>query len=132
MTLLMAAGVVLVLGRRGMVDVAPYTGTHVEIATNLLLTAGVFLVGGWLGVRLPPVLMAPLAWAGAMTLTLYSLQVVYLGWYVREVNPVDDNWPNVALLTVGSVVFAVVWHFVVRRTPWSRGPVEGLVAAVVR
>lgn len=132
--LLLAAAVLLLAGRRGLLDLAPYSGTHVEIGVNLLLTIGTFLLVGWLVSLLPVVLVRLVAWAGAMTLTVYSLHVLYLAAYVRVLHPgrSDDSWANVLLLTAGSLALAGLWHLIARRPPWSRGPVEGAVAAVVR
>ena len=43
----------------------------------------------------------------------------------------DDGWGNVVVLVAGSLTGAVLWRLSVGRGRWSRGPVEGGVAAVV-
>lgn len=78
-------------------------------------------------------LVAPLAWVGAMTLTLYALQIGWLAWWVRGLFPgtADDTWVNVVGMTVASLVLAGLWRLAGLPRPWSRGPLEGVVAAAV-
>ena len=70
---------------------------------------------------------------GAMSLTLYCLQIVWLDADLRVFGHAsDDTWRNVAVLVLGSAAFAVAWHAVVRGEPWRRGPLEGPIALVIR
>nr|WP_269449713.1 DUF418 domain-containing protein [Auraticoccus cholistanensis] len=72
-------------------------------------------------------LLAPLAAAGAMPLTLYTAQVLLL-WALAEVTGrPPGSWALVGLLAAGSVVFAWCW-----RRLLGRGPLERLAAALGR
>jgi uncharacterized membrane protein len=89
-------------------DLAHTTGTSLAVLGAVLLAA-----------RVVPALLRPLAGAGAVTLSLYSLHVVALnlGW-----GPADPLQLWLVHVTA-ALVLATVWTALVRR-----GPVEALVA----
>ena len=133
--LLVIAAAMLAAEQAGRVDLVPYSGTLQETLLDALVAAGVLGVGLAVaravdGVRVGRAALTVLAAAGAMTLTLYALQILWLAYDVRVLHPgqADDSWTNLAVLLVGSLVVAGTWHAVVRRRPWRKGPIEGLVA----
>lgn len=137
--LLLLAAAMLAAEQLGRIDLVPYSGTAQETVLDALLAAGVLGVGlaaarvlsrRALGRRLVSLLAA----TGAMTITLYVLQVLWLAYDVRVLHPGqrDDSWTNLAVLLGGSLVLARVWPAVVRRGAWRRGPVEGLVGMAIR
>lgn len=134
--LLVPAAAMLAAEQAGRIDLVPYSGTLQETVLDTLLAAGVIGLGLALGRVLERVrpLVGLLAAAGAMTLTLYVLQILWLAYDVRVLHPGarDDSWANLAALVVGSLVVAAAWPAVVRREPWRRGPLEGPVAVVAR
>lgn len=72
-------------------------------------------------------LLRPLAAAGSMTLTLYSLHVVALG-FLDVIDP-DESlpvWPILIGNVAAALVLAGVWG-----APQRRGPLEELVTASV-
>lgn len=131
--LLVAAAAMLAAEQRGLVDLVPYSGTLQETVVCALVATGAALVGIAAARALDRGatgrLVAGLAAVGAMTLTLYTLQVLWLAYDVRVLHPgaTDDSWRNLAVLVVGSLVVTAAWHAVVRRGPWRRGPLEGVV-----
>lgn len=130
---LTVAVALLVAEQRGMVDLVPYSGTRSEILFDAVLVTGVTLVVWWCVDRMPAGLVAPVAAAGAMTLTLYAVQILWLAAYVHALgHPTDDAWVNVVGLALVSLALPAVWRAMVPREPWRRGPVEGVVVAVVR
>lgn len=122
----------------GIEEVAPFEMHAYEITYTvltfdaLLIVAITLLVAGLAG--LLPRFAVPLAAMGAMSLTLYSLQVAWLAYDVRvlHVGSLDNTWTNVAVLVGGSLALALVWRPAIRVDPWRRGPLEGPVAALVR
>lgn len=92
--------------------------------------AGCLLVSRWSASRV----LLPLAWVGAMTLTVYALHVGWLAWWARGLFPgtPDDTWVNVVGMTVGAVVVASAWRWWAPPAPWSRGPLEGVVGLGVK
>ena len=132
--LLVVSGAMLAAEQRGLIDLVPYSGTLQEALLDTLVATGVCLVGLAAaraldrGATSRPV--AGLAAVGAMTLTLYTLQVLWLAYDVRVLHPgsADDSWTNLVVLLVGSLVVTAAWRLVVRREPWRRGPLEGVVA----
>lgn len=119
----------------GRLDLVPYSGTAQETVLDTLLAVGVTGVGLALARALGRVpigrgVLSVLAGAGAMTLSLYALQVLWLAYDVRVLHPGerDDSWVNLAVLCVGSLVLAWAWHTLVRVEPWRRGPIEGPVS----
>lgn len=137
--LLLLAAAMLAAEQLGRIDLVPYSGTAQETVLDALLAAGVLGVGlaaaRVLSRRAPGRrFVSLLAATGAMTITLYLLQVLWLAYDVRILHPGrrDDSWTNLAVLLGGSLVLARVWHAVVRRGAWRRGPVEGLVGMAIR
>ena len=136
--LLVGGAAVLAAEQRGLVDLVPYSGTTQETVLDALVATGVALVGLALarGLDRGPTrrLVTSLAAVGAMTLTLYALQVLWLAYDVRVLHPgaADDSWANLVVLLVGSLVVTAAWRGVVRREPWRRGPLEGAVALAAR
>lgn len=134
-TLLAAAvGAVALAGAQAAdeVQMAPYTGTQLVMVFEVCLVVAVVqgcrtvapLLGGF--GRLT-------ATVGAMTLSLYVAQVLLAAWYVadRPLEFRDDSWWVLGGMVVGSYALAAAWPRVVRRAPWSRGPLEGPVRALV-
>lgn len=128
--LLVVAVIVMALKTSGRLAFAPYDGSHLEIFFDVVLTCGVAL----LVLALVPARWMPtaLSVAGSMTLSVYTLQILYLGWYVTSFAPgsLDDSWVNVAVLCLCGLALPVLWRSRVTREPWSRGPIEGSVALV--
>ena len=136
--LLLLAASMLAAEQLGRIDLVPYSGTAQETVLDALLAAGVLGVGlagaRVLSRRAPGRrFVSLLAATGAMTITLYVLQVLWLAYDVRVLHPGqrDDSWTNLAVLLGGSLVLALVWPAVVRRGAWRRGPVEGLVGTAI-
>ena len=134
--LLVAAAVMLAAEQRGLVDVVPYSGTLQETGLDALVATGVCLVGLAIARALDrgraTRIVDALAGVGAMTLTLYALQVLWLAYDVRVLHPgtADDSWTNLVVLLVGSLLVTAAWRLVVRREPWRRGPIEGAIGTV--
>ncbi len=95
-----------------------HSGTPLDLAhttgTDLVLLGGGLLVG-----HLWPALLAPLAWVGGMTLTLYSAHVVARA---SGYGP-DDPEQLYAVHVVVAFVLAAAW-----RSRCPRGPLEQLVS----
>ncbi len=132
LALLVAWAALVAADVRGAITVEPYTTTWVEQVFVVLLASGVFVMcvvaARVLGRRL-----APLARVGAMTFTLYVLQICYLSAWAHVLAPgaSEDTWWNVALLCAGSLVLATVWPALRLDKPWDRGPLEGAVGVAV-
>lgn len=98
---------------------APHTTTPLDLlgtAGSALLVLGILLlVGRWV-----PLLLAPLAAAGSMPLTLYTAHVVVLG-----TTDTDDPVRYYLLQVAAALVLATAWRRLV-----GRGPLEAAVAAV--
>jgi uncharacterized membrane protein len=101
---------------------APHSGAAPDLVTTagsaLLVTGLCLLTGRFL------VLLRPLAAAGAMTLTLYSVHVVVLS-VATELGrpPAAHPGPAWAANVLGAVILALVWG-----APRRRGPLEKLAA----
>ncbi len=137
--LLALAATMLAAEQAGRIDLVPYSGTLQETLLDCLVAAGVLAVGlaaaRALGTRPPGgAVLTVLAAAGAMTLTLYALQILWLAFDVRVLHPgqTDDSWTNLGILLIGSLTVAGMWHGVVRRRPWHKGPIEGAVSIATR
>ena len=137
--LLVLAAAMLAAEQLGRLDLVPYSGTAQETVLDTLLSAGVLGVGLAAARLLSRIavgrrLVSVLAAAGAMTLTLYALQILWLAYDVRVLHPgqLDDSWVNLAGLLGGSLVLAVLWPAVVRPAPWRTGPLEGPVGVLAR
>lgn len=123
----------------GALDFAAYDTSWTEELFVASLAAGAFaaclLLARWgSAVRLLDRLLTPLAWVGAMTLTVYTLQILWLAWWVHdaEAGTSDDTWVNVVGMTVGALVVASAWRLLALPAPWTRGPLEGIVGSGVR
>ncbi len=130
--LLLVVGAMLAAEQKGLVDLVPYSGTLQETGLDALVATGVCLVGLAVARLLDRRLVAAFAAVGAMTLTLYVLQVLWLAYDVRVLHPgqADDSWSNLAVLLVGSLVVTAAWRLVVRPEPWRKGPLEGVLGTV--
>ena len=105
---------------------APHSGTTFDLLRTTgssLAVLGLFLLLLQHSGRLVALLLAPLAAAGSMTLTLYSLHVfgVGEGWWSED--PSRQLTINIVL----ALVIATLW-----RTFVGRGPLEALAATVAR
>jgi hypothetical protein len=133
---LLAGGAVLVVAaaymganQAGIFPFRAYQATWREHAFCALLVAATILLGLGLA-RLVSPYVRPLVAMGRMSLTLYTVQVLYLGVYVHVIRPgqTDNSWFNLGLLIVGSAGLALAWQRTVRRSPFQRGPLEGITA----
>ena len=119
---------------------APHTGTPFDlmhtIGTSFIVIGACVLLGVGAARRAGTRLgvagiatLSPLAWAGSMTLTLYSTHVV-----IEAVRGVIDPWSNVTdwLTQAGVLISATcVYRLVALRLHLSgRGPLEALVGLV--
>jgi uncharacterized membrane protein len=96
---------------------APHSTTPLDLAFTIglgLVVLGVCILVG----RTTTALLRPLAAAGSMTLTLYSLHLLLLSWSVMP-----DGGTGLLVQTVLVVAFALVWS-----RYHARGPLEELVA----
>jgi uncharacterized membrane protein YeiB len=96
---------------------APHSTTPLDLAFTIglgLVVLGLCILVG----RTTTALLRPLAAAGSMTLTLYSLHLLLLSWSVM---PGDGT--GLLIQTVLVVAFALVWS-----RYHARGPLEELVA----
>jgi len=105
---------------------APHSGTTFDLLRTTgssLAVLGVFLLLLQHSGRLVALLLAPLAAAGSMTLTLYSVHVfaVSEGWWG------EDPSRQLTIHIVLALVIATLW-----RTFVGRGPLEALAATVAR
>ncbi len=99
---------------------APHTHTPLDVAH--VLGSGLAVLGAALLLTRVPVLrrlLAPVAAAGAMTLTLYSAHVLVLG-----ADPFDDEAALYLAMVTASLVFAVLW-----RRRHRQGPLERPISA---
>jgi len=99
------------------------TAPHSTTPLDLLHTGGtsVALIGGMLLLaRSWPLLLAPLAAAGSMTLTLYTAHILFMN------SPLDvfPATPGYVIQVVFALSFAVIWH-----ATFGRGPLESLTTA---
>ncbi|UFU07795.1 heparan-alpha-glucosaminide N-acetyltransferase domain-containing protein [Ruania halotolerans] len=116
-----------------MLDPAPDSLTEMLVSTQPHADSGVEMLGnvgvaiGVLGLLLlltrpTPlrILLTPLSATGAMSLTVYSLHIVYIRilgdeavWYPQS------NWPLIWLI-VGTFVFATLWQLTLGKGPFER------------
>lgn len=106
-------------------------GTSLTVAGNVALglavALGLVLLTSAAG-RVSEVarrVLAPLAAAGSMPLTLYTAHVLLLEVLAGEDRRLDDSWALVAGLVLGSLVIGWCW-----RRWMGRGPLEQVLAAV--
>jgi peptidoglycan/LPS O-acetylase OafA/YrhL len=120
------------LHETGTFAMAAYDVTHRVLVFDAMLIVAIALVVAGLAGRWAAA-ARPLATMGAMSLTLYCLQIVWLDADLRVFGHAsDDTWRNVAVLVLGSAAVALAWRAVVRGEPWRRGPLEGPIALVIR
>jgi hypothetical protein len=108
----------------------PHTGTPLDllgtIGSALALLAAMLLVSRapWPVIRRAiSVPLVPLAAAGSMTLTFYTLHIVFLNSDLDDFEPMTGyTWQVLAMLLVGTAWWATA----------GRGPLEALVSAVSR
>ncbi|YAL82227.1 hypothetical protein ACMYYO_09800 [Dermacoccaceae bacterium W4C1] len=127
------AGLALVAAQRlDVLSFRPHSGDLLEVVTNGGLAVGTMLVF----LSLPPALnrwLQPLAWMGAMTLTLYVAHLATLAlWSAGPGRGGDDSWVVLGLLVLGSLALAVGWRALQMSPPWRYGPLEGATGAVTR
>ncbi len=111
-----------------LVSTQPHTDSAVEMVGNTGVAVAV--VGLCLLLTRPTVLrvlLTPVSASGAMSLTVYSLHIVYIRilgedavWYP------ESNWPLVALV-LGTFVLATAWQLL-----WGQGPFERAMHALIR
>ncbi|UFU02012.1 DUF1624 domain-containing protein [Ruania suaedae] len=111
-----------------LLSIEPHADTGVEMLGNVGVAVGV--VGLLLLVTRPAavrVLLMPVTATGAMSLTVYSLHIVYIRilgndavWYP------ESNWPLIWLI-VGTFVFATGWQLTL-----GKGPFERAISAMIR
>lgn len=141
----------------GLFELHPYSGTAVEITFNLFLVVGCYAICEALLRSMPAHVTRLVADPGRMTLTLYTAQILWLAFYGRVLHPgrIDDTWANVAILCLGSIIFAAAWTHLVSApltraseraerdgrasgvlafaSAWAgRGPLEGAVGELER
>ncbi|QCX27002.1 heparan-alpha-glucosaminide N-acetyltransferase domain-containing protein [Nocardioides jishulii] len=119
----------------GRTEIVAYRTTWPEELFVTAFAVGVFAVCLVVArARLVRQVLAPLAWVGAMTLTVYVLHVGWLAWWVRGLHPgvSDDAWSNVIGMSVAALLLATLWRLLRAPRPWSRGPLEGVVGLAVQ
>jgi hypothetical protein len=127
--LLVVAAVDMGANQAGIFTFRAYEASWREHAFCALLVAMTILLGLALA-RLASSYVRPLVAMGRMSLTLYTVQVLYLAVYVHVIRPgqSDNSWFNLGLLIVGSAGLALAWQWAVRQSPFQRGPLEGITA----
>jgi hypothetical protein len=122
--LLVAAVLFFVLDRAlGRIELVPYSGNLLEIGFNALLALGVLLCGSWTASHFPTRTLSQL---GQMSLTVYSLHILWLGLLDAVVfeGRLDDSWWTFASLALGALVLAALWSRGLRSGAPARGPLE--------
>lgn len=124
------AAVLLGLDLVGRIEVVPYATDHREQVFVLALVVAVTQTVRT-AVLLAPRLADPLAPLGAMTLSVYVVQIAVSAAWVRDGwHATDDAWGILAAMSLGSIALALGWPRVVRADPWRRGPIEGVERAL--
>lgn len=105
---------------------APHAGTPLDLAQTIgsaLAVLGVMLLLGRMTNPLVQAVLRPLAAVGALTLTVYTLHVVFLN------SPLDtfDALPGYLVQVAVAALGALAWRRAV-----GRGPLESLVRVVAR
>ncbi|MCS6710798.1 hypothetical protein JSY14_01710 [Brachybacterium sp. EF45031] len=127
----------------GLWEVHAYDGTWSETLGDLAGATAVVLAC-WTATTLLPrtggvgTALRVLATPGATALTAYCLQILVL--HVHGIvtgGARDDSWGMLALLLVIGLGVPIVWAEITRRvtaprSPWRRGPVEGVIELLVR
>lgn len=141
LTLVAATGVLvaiggglLALGRLDRLDVSASSWGWPTVVVSLALALAALSASVWLVHVLGRRWTTPLHAMGAMSFTLYSAHVVWLGYWVRVVDPGgrDDTWVNVVGMSVAAVVVGLLWRLLPFGGAWWRGPLEGVVGSVAR
>lgn len=132
--LVASAATLAVLSHVNRIDASPYSGTYAETALTTCLALAVLLVCRACAPVIPAVVLARLDAVGAMTLTLYAVQIAAMVWYLSTLPPgsLDDSWPFLAGLLVLAFVLPTLWRTAVPTGPFARGPLEGVVDTAVR
>jgi hypothetical protein len=108
----------------------PHTGTPLDLlgtAGSAIAVLAIMLLAGrapWPPLRRAiAVLLVPLAAAGSMTLTFYTVHVVFINSALDDFEPMTGYaWQILAMLLVGTAWWATA----------GRGPLEGLVSVLSR
>lgn len=124
------AAVLFLLDQVGDLEVEAYTGTHAELVFNVAIALLATTVTWVVAPRLRQI-GEVLAAAGAMALTVYTLQVLADWAYLRPGGRDDNQWSILVGACVVTLLLAAAWTHVRRATGW-RGPLEGLVDRWVR
>ncbi|WP_159623156.1 heparan-alpha-glucosaminide N-acetyltransferase domain-containing protein [Ruania rhizosphaerae] len=111
-----------------LVSIEPHADSGVEMLGNVGVAVAV--VGLMLLITRPAalrVLLTPVSATGAMSLTVYSLHIVYIRilgndavWYP------ESNWPLIWLI-IGTFVFTTAWQLTL-----GKGPFERAMSAMIR
>ena len=108
------------------------TQPHADSAVEMIGNTGVAVAAIGLCLLLTratvgAVLLTPVSASGAMSLTVYSLHIVYIAILGSEsVFYPESNWPLIALI-LGTFVFATVWQLL-----WGQGPFERAMHAMIK
>jgi hypothetical protein len=124
------AGVIFLLDKTETALLEPYSGSLQELVFNTALALGVTSLM-WVAAPRLSVLGASLAGAGALALTIYSLQIVGDWAFFKNGGTTDDQWSVLAVACVGALALGAAWLPVARATGW-RGPLEGPVDLLAR
>lgn len=111
-----------------LVSTQPHTDSAVEMVGNTGVAVAVIALCLLVTrVPVPRVLLTPVSASGAMSLTVYSLHIVYIRflgddavWYPTS------NWPLIALV-LATFVLATAWQLL-----WGQGPFERAMHALIR
>jgi hypothetical protein len=131
---LVVAAITMVARSAGLITIRAYEGSVSEVVFDALLCTAVVCSSAALVRLVPRTVVRPIALAGAMTLTLYVAHVLVLA-ALAAAHPLfwnDDSWQLLIGLVVGSLVFVLLWHVVVRTGVFARGPLEGVVGLGIR
>ncbi len=111
-----------------LVSTQPHADSAVEMIGNTGVAVAV--VGLCLlltRAKVGAVLLTPVSASGAMSLTVYSLHIIYIAILGSDaVFYPESNWPLIALV-VGTFVFATCWQLL-----WGQGPFERAMHAMIR
>lgn len=134
---LAVAAVMAVADATGRIELVAYETVPLVQVFVLLLSVSVVtlcLALGTVAVAPVRVVARELARMGAMTLTLYSLHVLWLALWATHLRPLesDNAWVNVVGLSLGAWIVALVWTSLPWPPAWRRGPLEGVVAQITR
>lgn len=124
---------VLALGLAGVLKLVwrgeflPYDGSHLTLAFSALACVGILALSLAAGQVVGGRALEPFVAVGQMAFSLYVIQVIVLGLWVRS-HPTDNTWPTFAGTIIGAFTVALVWRVLVTSGPLRRGPVEGAMA----